>query len=204
MGEARGTAPRSTRLGDGTRETIIREARALFRERGFDGTVMSELARRSGVTSAALYWHFASKADLCAEILGRDYRDFLAELTERAVGDTPEQQLHAYAEAFIELQLSEVEVDPNFSYVQLRQELSDKARKEIQKLERAMLDLLRDILRAGQSAGDFEVDDVTVTALVILAMLEYVFVWFDPHGRLSAAEVATLQANLAVKMVRAA
>lgn len=48
----------------GTKEKIIREARALFAERGYNATTTAEIARRVGVTDAALYKHFTGKKEI--------------------------------------------------------------------------------------------------------------------------------------------
>jgi hypothetical protein len=47
-----------------TKEKIITEARKLFAERGYSATTTAEIARRVGVTDAALYKHFKGKKDI--------------------------------------------------------------------------------------------------------------------------------------------
>ncbi|BAU27983.1 TetR family transcriptional regulator [Aneurinibacillus soli] len=47
-----------------TKEKIIKEARRLFAERGYSATTTAEIARRVGVTDAALYKHFKGKKDI--------------------------------------------------------------------------------------------------------------------------------------------
>ena len=46
------------------RERILDTALELFNEQGYDATSLRELAERLGVTKAALYYHFKSKADI--------------------------------------------------------------------------------------------------------------------------------------------
>ncbi len=55
--------------GADTRERILGAAAALFREQGFNGTGMQELARAVGLTKSALYHHFPSKHALLSEIV---------------------------------------------------------------------------------------------------------------------------------------
>ena len=52
-----------------TRERIRREAAALFRKKGFNGTSMAELAGEVGITKSSLYHHFPSKQALLSEII---------------------------------------------------------------------------------------------------------------------------------------
>jgi len=58
-----------------TRETILRAARAVFTEKGYESTAAEEIAVRAGVTRGAFYHHFRDKKDifaLCYEILQRE------------------------------------------------------------------------------------------------------------------------------------
>lgn len=53
----------------GTHDQILAIARRLFVEQGYAGTSIVDLARELGTTTAALYYHFASKADILNELL---------------------------------------------------------------------------------------------------------------------------------------
>jgi AcrR family transcriptional regulator len=61
-----------------TRERILDAALALFAEKGYDATSMREISAQLGITKAALYYHFDSKADIV--------RAMLAETEERVTG----------------------------------------------------------------------------------------------------------------------
>ena len=52
-----------------TRQRILDAATDLFIEKGYEGTSLREIAERVGVTKAALYYHFASKAEMVAALL---------------------------------------------------------------------------------------------------------------------------------------
>jgi AcrR family transcriptional regulator len=53
-------------------DQIVREAAFLFRDKGFSGTSMSDVARHVGVSKPALYHHFASKEDLFVAVATRE------------------------------------------------------------------------------------------------------------------------------------
>lgn len=61
-----------------TRERVLDAALDLFVDQGFDATSIREIAERVGVTKAALYYYFPSKADMLMALharlhaLGRD------------------------------------------------------------------------------------------------------------------------------------
>jgi len=53
-----------------TKERLLDAAIAVFRERGYDGTGVQEIARRAGLTTGAIYGHFRGKADLLFSAIG--------------------------------------------------------------------------------------------------------------------------------------
>jgi AcrR family transcriptional regulator len=53
----------------GTRDRIAQAALELFSTRGFDGASMRELADRLDMTTAALYYHYADKADILVQLV---------------------------------------------------------------------------------------------------------------------------------------
>src|SRR5580698_8735326 len=64
----------------GTRERLLLAAADAFAERGYEGTRVADIARAAGVSSGAMYAHFASKADLLVAALKAHGRRQLADL----------------------------------------------------------------------------------------------------------------------------
>jgi AcrR family transcriptional regulator len=54
---------------DQTRERLLDAAARIFELRGYEGATVSEIAREAGVTSGAIYAHYASKAELLVDSL---------------------------------------------------------------------------------------------------------------------------------------
>ena len=52
-----------------TKERILEEALNLFSQNGYDGTSMSEIAGKLGITKAALYRHFSAKEEILEVLL---------------------------------------------------------------------------------------------------------------------------------------
>jgi AcrR family transcriptional regulator len=52
-----------------TKERILGIARDLFARQGYTGTSIADIARELGTTTAALYYHFPSKADILRALL---------------------------------------------------------------------------------------------------------------------------------------
>jgi AcrR family transcriptional regulator len=77
-----------------TREQILDVAIDLFTEQGFDATSLREIAERIGITKAALYYHFPSKADILGTLADQMYEHiFEAPATQEVLrgGSTIEQ-----------------------------------------------------------------------------------------------------------------
>ena len=74
-----------------TRERILDVALALFADKGYEATSMREIAEGVGITKAALYYHFDSKAEIVRSMLA-DTEERVAGLVEwaRAQPSTPE------------------------------------------------------------------------------------------------------------------
>lgn len=61
---AKPTLSRQAERSEATRTELLRVARDMFGERGYEATPIEDVAEAAGVTKGALYHHFASKRDL--------------------------------------------------------------------------------------------------------------------------------------------
>ncbi|HEY7030248.1 MAG TPA: TetR/AcrR family transcriptional regulator [Thermomicrobiales bacterium] len=68
------------------RERVLREAHALFLERGFAEVSMQQIADASGMTKASLYYHFRDKEDLFANVVQHEGKRLLTGLTAELDG----------------------------------------------------------------------------------------------------------------------
>jgi AcrR family transcriptional regulator len=71
------------------REQLLDVGRALFAERGFDGTSVEELALRAGVSKPVVYEHFGGKEGLYAVVVDREVQRLLTSFTAALTGDDP-------------------------------------------------------------------------------------------------------------------
>jgi AcrR family transcriptional regulator len=60
-----------------TRESILIAARSCFAENGYGATTFKQVAKRAGLTPAALYTHFSSKPDLYLSTIEFSYTPIL-------------------------------------------------------------------------------------------------------------------------------
>jgi AcrR family transcriptional regulator len=84
------------------RELIRSAAKKLFAKSGLDGTSVREIARLAGYTTGAIYFHYANKEELYADIL-RDSLDRLFVSVSAAISakDSPVEALSGAFYAFV-------------------------------------------------------------------------------------------------------
>jgi AcrR family transcriptional regulator len=75
------------------RADILAAARDAFNARGFAATRMEDVARRVGISKAALYLQFASKEAMFEALIGELIGDMLPQAAPEDFGDTSAEQL---------------------------------------------------------------------------------------------------------------
>ena len=72
---------RSTRRtranGEQSRQRILDAATEVATERGYEGTTISLVSKKSGLPPTSIYWHFADKDDLIAAVIERSFARWL-------------------------------------------------------------------------------------------------------------------------------
>jgi len=76
-----------------TRERILQAAMALFSQRGFEHTTVTQIAKRAGVSRASIFWHFGDKATLFGEACAQFFMPFREQLKERLLHIEAEKRL---------------------------------------------------------------------------------------------------------------
>jgi TetR/AcrR family transcriptional regulator, cholesterol catabolism regulator len=179
------------------RAEICRTAAQLFRDRGFDATSVSDVARALGMTKAGLYHYFESKEALLFEIMsyGLDrVRDEVV-IPARAVRD-PEERLHQ-----IVMRHASIATQGRGAVTHLGDEiraLPPNARRQLEERMRKYLELVRDTLVELKAAGRLRDVDPTVAAFSLIGMILWLPRWFRQDGRLSQQQVAKELAKLAL------
>jgi AcrR family transcriptional regulator len=73
------------------REQLVQIGRALFAEKGFDGTSIEEIAARANVSKPVVYEHFGGKEGLYAVVVDREMSDLLDRLTRALSSGHPRE-----------------------------------------------------------------------------------------------------------------
>ncbi len=83
----RATPSRIRMTGKQRREQLLDVGRALFAERGYDGTSIEEISARAGVSKPVVYEHFGGKEGLYAVVVDREMELLLDRITTALASD---------------------------------------------------------------------------------------------------------------------
>jgi AcrR family transcriptional regulator len=86
-----------------TEEAILRAARKVFEEKGFDGARMQEISDRSGINRALLHYYFRSKERMFAKIFDEALDSFMPLLStwDQDVEESWEWKLRRFVKTFM-------------------------------------------------------------------------------------------------------
>src|SRR5262245_46879734 len=177
------------------RAEICRTAAQLFRDRGFDATSVSDVARALGMTKAGLYHYFESKEALLFEIMsyGLDrVRDEVV-VPIRAIRD-PEERLHQ-----IVIRHASIATQGRGAVTHLNDEiraLPPASRRQLEERMRKYVEIVRDTLAELKASGRLRDVDPTVAAYSLIGMILWLPRWFRQDGRLTQQQVAKEMAKL--------
>ncbi len=180
-----------------TRRRIREEAAALFRDQGFNGTSMSQLARRVGITKSSLYHHFPSKQALLSEIIELTVNRVTPLVAAVAASDAPvAERLHRV------VAIHTVEAIRDQDAVACFTEEGRYLSPEFMAAHVAKRDgyekIFRQILTEGILAGEFLPQDADLTVKGILGMCNSAVRWYRPTGPYTPEELADRFARFAV------
>src|SRR5882724_11785797 len=177
------------------RESILAGAAALFAQRGYHGTSMNDVADACGLGKATLYHYYRDKGEVLASITAA-HVSRLVGLCEAVLGDAtvmPEKRLEVLILRFMD-EYSGAQNSHRVLTEDVRF-LPPKARARILNKERYVVRAFADaITLARPDVGKAALEKPL--AMLLFGMLNWMFTWLRPDGRLTHAEVAPLVTDL--------
>ena len=183
------------------RTDIIQAAAQIFRQKGYHGASMQDIADAVGLQKASLYHHVSGKQEILSAILDQALDRLIEDLQRIVDSNLPadaklRQAIHAYLRRLTEnadlaavLLLEHRSLEPP-----LRQQ-------HIQRRDRYEA-LWRKILRQGDDDGVFAPVDETITAFALLGVQNWLITWYRPDGRLPVGQLADRFSDLFLEGLR--
>jgi AcrR family transcriptional regulator len=193
-----GLIEQGTPIAETRRQQIEGVASALFRERGYAGTGMREIARGLQLRGASLYAHVGSKEDVLFSIVERAADRFAKALSPyiHADGMSPEERLRGMIRAHVRVLTGDLEDAAVFLHEW--RFLGQERRSDILARRDNHEQAFRDVIAAGTAAGDFRLVDERLATRSLLSSLNGIAGWWRPDGPLSADQIAETYADLHV------
>jgi len=165
---------------DRQRDSILRSAARLFRERGFADTGMRDIAAAADLSAANLYHYFDSKNDLLFYCQDRALDRMLAAVALARQGSrSAAERLHVVLSAHLQTLLDEIEgATAHLQIDSLPPSLRDVIVKKRDRYERALRRIIADGIRRGELVDM----DPAVVARAMLGAMNWTVTWFRPDG----------------------
>lgn len=187
------------------RQAIEDVASELFREHGYAGTSIRDIARALSVQGASLYSHVTSKEDVLWAIVDRAATRFEAAADAAEAGadadrpGDPAEALAALVRAHVGVLTADVDAAGVFVHewraLGLEHRASILARRDAYEAR------FRRRIEDGIAVGAFAMTDPGVATSTVLSALNGVAGWYDPSGRLPAIRIADHLVELSLRMV---
>jgi AcrR family transcriptional regulator len=179
---------------------LMQAAVRSFADVGFHATTTRDIATAAGMSPAALYVHFPSKAALLFEISRSGHEQTLALVQELTAGDgDPTTKMRSLVESFVAWHAREHTVARVVQY-----ELGALPEREyaiVAALRRRIEQAVRTLIADGVRAGAFQVPDEKSAARAVLSLGIDVARWYTDRARKTPRALGREYATLVLRML---
>jgi AcrR family transcriptional regulator len=173
----------------GRRSQLLRASARLFREKGYDGTSVRDIAQAAGLQSGSWVYHFPTKHDILVAVMEQGLVDALARIEPIATSERPAR---ARFEALVRTHLHTI-LAPGQDFVPVLlyewRSLEPAARRRVtaplRRYEAIWQKVIRELQRSGEWPGPTRID-----ALLLFGALNWMARWYRPGGRSSVDTLA--------------
>ena len=172
-----------------TREDILEAAAQVFRQKGFHGASMNDIAEAVSLQKASLYHHVSSKPEILLEILDRALQLLLEEISPIVQQSIPaDQKLRQMIQVYLQILVENIDLATVLLFEHRALERRQHARHvpNRNKFE----SLWRDVLSQGVSNKLFNCADVPLATRALLGQLNWTITWYLDDGDKSIEQIA--------------
>jgi AcrR family transcriptional regulator len=185
-----------------TVERLLDAAAGAFADRGFHATTTRDIASRAGLSAAGVYVHFDSKEALLYALSRRGHEAAL-ELV-RASATLPGTATERVARVMSRFATWHAEHYAVARVVQYEfPHLLPDHRDEVLALRKDIDRAVRTLLEEGVAAGEFDVPDVSGTALALMSLCIDVARWYSPGVHRTPTGIGRSYASLGLRLLGA-
>lgn len=177
------------------RDEILASATHLFAERGYRAVTIDDIATNLGYTKSVIYYYFKSKNEILWQIITRIFESYYGKIIAERDRNLPPDQ--ALARMVRQHALSVMEY-PEWTAIFNREEteLDPTQKRQIRRMKREYDAVFEAVYEAGVAQGLFRKMPPHVAIGGAMGMCNWLYVWYDEKGPLSAEEIADYFAGL--------
>jgi AcrR family transcriptional regulator len=170
-------------------EFILRNAARIFAEKNYHSTTMRDISRATGVSLAGLYHYCKSKEELLFLIQDNCFGRVLERLEERLLEvEDPLSRLRIFIEnhlSFFAANMAEMKVLSHEA-----ESLAGDLHTRVSTKKDSYTKLARQILSEIQARPENKSEvDLTVATYALFGMMNWIYNWYDPRGKLGVSEL---------------
>ena len=185
-----------------SKEYILLSAAQVFREKGFHGASMADIAEAVNLQKASLYHHFGSKQEILLELLDRALDLVTAEMQGVLAQDLPADQKLRLAMREYLCTLAEQGDLVSVLLLEYRSLEPDYYERHIPHRDQ-FEGMWRRLLQEGVESGAFSCDDVPLAVRGLLGMMNWAITWYRPDGPRSLDDIASSFAGVFLRVISA-
>ena len=178
-----------------TRENILEAAAQVFRQKGFHGSSMQDIAKAVNLQKASLYHHVSSKQEILLALLDRALELLLERISTISNQNiSADEKLRQMIRAYLQILADNTDLSAVLLFEHRSLERKQHARHvpNRDKFEA----LWRNVLQEGVAAKQFQCDNPALTTRAILGILNWTITWYHSSGTLAIEEIADHYSNL--------
>jgi len=172
-----------------SREAILESAAQVFRQKGFHGASMADIADAVQLKKASLYHHFSSKQDILLELLNRALEMVTEGMLQVMAKDAPADEKLRLAMCSYLKTLSEQGDLVSVMLLEHRSLDPEYRSRHIPHRDR-FEKMWRDLIQQGVDAGIFVCDNIPLTVRGLMGVMNWTITWYRPDGKLSIDEIS--------------
>ena len=178
-----------------TREDILEAAAQVFRQKGFHGASMQDIAKAVNLQKPSLYHHVSSKQEILLALLDRALELLLERISAISDQKIPaEDKLRQMIRAYLQILAENTDLSAVLLFEHRSLERKQHAR-HVPNRDRFEA-LWRGVLEEGVAAKHFVCEDPALTTRAILGILNWTITWYRPEGALEIDQIADRYSDL--------
>ncbi len=160
------------------KEEIKRQATIMFKNRGYSGASVRDLAQQAGIEAPSIYSHFKSKEDILRKICLEMAQKFMKGLKKAEQHSCNKEKLKSAIASHIKIITKNL--DASAVMWNEWKHLKGTGMVEFKELKQIYEDRFHNILEMGMESGDFHKNDPKILSNLIFSALNGISFWY--HG----------------------